>query len=424
MNLEKKSTRYFLLTSLVVFMISGILLYFLLHLAAQVELDAELDEQRIIFLHRLEKNNGFENFHSACDSHLTIRKVDQLIGEKEFYKDTLISVYDYEEGISDLELFRQLTFTARHENESRLVSIRKSKIDNDDLISAISFSLLLILFLMTGSQQMVNIRLTRKLWQPFHATLQRISRFDFRRKEEFQPEQSSIDEFGELNRVLSAFTAKLSRDYFALKEFSENASHEMQTPLAVIQSKLELVQQRSDVSEDVQKNLKSAWQAARRLSRLHEDLNMLTRIGNNEFPAAEDVSVAAMLENQIEQISELVVMKNLNLQTKLNSSVKIKARPFLMEVMISNLLSNAMRHNMEGGSIEVELQPDQLIFRNSGPEPAVSPDHFFDRFRKGSNQSETTGLGLSIVKEICLLHRFGIDYTYAEKLHQITIRFR
>ncbi len=423
MKLEKKSARYFLVTSLFVFVFSGVALYFLLHLAARGGVDADLDEQRIIFLHQLQKYGGFEHFHSTCDSNLTIRSTAAEIAEEGIFKDTLISVYDYEERISDLELFRQLTFPAQWQNQSRLVSLRKSRIDNDDLVAAISLSLLLVLFLMIAGQQVVYFWLNRRLWQPFHTTLEQISRFDFRSRKAFQPEPGSIDEFAELNRVLSTFTAKLSHDYFALKEFSENASHEMQTPLAIIRSKLELVQQRSDLPEEVQKNLKSAWQAAHRLSRLHQDLNLLTRIGNNEFPVAESISVAAMLENQLEQISELLVIKNLNLQTNIEPNVKIKARPFLIEVLISNLLSNAIRHNITGGTIEIVLQPEQLIIRNSGPEPAVPPTQFFDRFRKGSNESDSTGLGLAIIKEICTLHKFQADYTYTGQQHQIIIRF-
>lgn len=420
MRLLSKSSLYFVVTSLVVFLLSGIGIYFLLQAIIHEEVDEALADQKSVMLQELREVNGFEHFILPKDSCLTIGP--EILGnsavQTEFSDTMIYSILD-----DELLPFRQIKFPATHNNQTRIITIKWSLIESDDLVEAITFSLFLVLVITIVSIIGLNFLSMRKLWQPFRNILEQIKMFDFRKMQGFEPVVTDITEFKELTNELVKMTAKLTHDYYSLKEFSENASHEMQTPLAIIQSKLELLFQQRDFDEKNLKALNAAYKATNRLSRLHHELNLLTRIENQEFKERAAVQLKTLLEDQIENFSDIIEMKNLQLETNLTTNPFIQGNQYLLEIMLSNLLNNAIKHNITDGLIRIELTGDRLTISNNGPEPVYPPEALFERFRKGKPGSDSTGLGLSLVKQICLYHGFKIRYSFQNKRHTIEINF-
>jgi signal transduction histidine kinase len=425
MKLATKSNLYFIITALFVFLVSAVIIYYLLLGIGQSELDKDLEEQRLAFLARLQAAGGFDHIAVPEDSSLIMSPVsyaDTIIQEG-ILGDTLIPVYDFETAAYEPEPFRQLIFTAEYHGIKRSVTIRKSVIDSEDLILSILYSLAVVFVVMILSLLAVNMITVDRIWLPFRKILLQVKAFDFHEKQNFMRVPGNISEFNELNEALIRMTSKLSHDYFALKEFSENASHEMQTPLAIIQSKLELLMQQKISDETDLKTLNAAYQAVHRLSRLHNDLNLLTRIENQEFTERKPIQLKSLIKNQIESFSDIIEMKNLSLETDFKSDPDIQGNIYLLEIMLSNLFSNAISHNLERGHINLELTQNSFTMANSGDEPQLPPERLFERFRKGKSNSASTGLGLALVKQICLLHGFTIQYTFGNQLHTIQIRF-
>lgn len=424
MKLASKSNLYFLIATLIVFFLSGINVYFILQSTIREEIDDELENKRDRLLKELEVTGGFEHLVLPSDSSITIGSV--ITGgkrEKDVYKDITVSAYDSDEREEERILFRQLKSQVSYHGETRIVKVRLSLIKSDDLIEAIIYSLFFIFIIMIFTLVAVNSIGIKRLWSPFRLILERIRGFDFRSQNQYTPVSSNIDEFNQLNDELIRMTTKLSRDYQALKEFSENASHEMQTPLAIIQSKLELLFQKQDLKKEHLKTMTAIYQAVNRLSRLHGDLSLLMRIGNKEFDDLSIIHLRPLLEVQLDNVRDLIEMKRLKLTSDLNSENVVKANKDLIEIMASNLIGNAIKHNFKDGTIHIGLTKNELTVSNSGAEPEVPPEQLFDRFRKGRSGSDSTGLGLALVRQICELYGFDIRYTFDDGRHIIRINF-
>ena len=196
----------------------------------------------------------------------------------------------------------------------------------------------------------------------------------------------------------------------------------MQTPLAIIQSKLELLFQKDDIGDDNLKAVNSAYQAANRLSKLHHELNLLTRIENHEYKDLEEIDLKTHIENHIENFSDILEIKEIQLKKSIESSYKLSVNTYLLEILISNLFNNAIKHNFEkDGKINIELKDNIFTISNTGPEPDQTPEKLFERFKKGKPGTDSTGLGLALAKQICSFYNFNISYTFQNKLHILIV---
>ena len=218
-------------------------------------------------------------------------------------------------------------------------------------------------------------------------------------------------------------TAKVRSDYTALKEFTENASHEMQTPLSIVNGKLELILDSNNLTEEQTAMVISSQESIQRLSKMNTSLSLLTKIENQEFENIESVNLSKLLQKFVFDFNELLDLKSIRLSTQLAENTMVKMDSTLAAILFSNLFQNAIRHNHENGTIELNLDQSHFAISNSGEPLSVSPDSLFERFNKNNQSKESLGLGLSIVKKICDASGFKISYIYRLKQHQIEISF-
>lgn len=336
------------------------------------------------------------------------------------------SVYNlYITGESPGELLPARAFASQFVINQSLysVEIKTSMVDKITLIKRIVLLLVVVLFLLLLGLLLINNILSKNIWLPFYRTLQQLHAYRVDKQAPITLEKGSIKEFNDLNSAIEQLTVRDQQAYATQKEFAENAAHEMQSPLAVFQSKLELLMQTAPLNEQQTSLITDMANASKRMSRLNKSLVLLTRIENNQFLEKELVSVKDILQKLLQQYEFQVKRKSIHLVFESSTDINIEANKTLLEILLSNLLSNAIRHNVQDGSIRIILKEHELIIQNSGRIYPLNQEKLFQRFQKESTDSASLGLGLEIVKKICLLNHYVIQYRFTDQLHTFSVQF-
>jgi len=226
-----------------------------------------------------------------------------------------------------------------------------------------------------------------------------------------------------MNEFIENMTEKVNRDYRSLKEFSENASHEIQTPLSIAKGKLELLLQSNDLDEKNMAMIESAYKSIDHISKLGSSLTLLSKIENMEFSEGQRCILSEMLKKSLEDFEELYEMKGIKVDLNMQDDVVVQNNPDLLKILINNLLTNALRHNFEGGQIKIKLNHSKLLIANTGEKLQISPEQLFERFKKDRQTEGSLGLGLAIVKKICDISGYAIHYDFQDGWHHITVNF-
>ncbi|SFN65007.1 Signal transduction histidine kinase [Chryseobacterium oleae] len=286
------------------------------------------------------------------------------------------------------------------------------------MLNALFFKMILITALV-----LITARILSKfILKPFHHAIDGLQQFSIQKKERLQLIPTSTKEFKKLNEFLQNMTDKALEDYASVKEFSENASHEVQTPLAVIQSKIELLAE-TDINGTQAALLNDIQNSIDKLSRINRSLMLLTKLNNHEFSTHQKVKFCTVEKETLFTYSDHLALKSITLNRQCEKGVYVKIHPALTEILLSNLLSNAIRHNLEEGRIEVNLTRHFYQISNTGQEPDVPTQELFKRFKKSNQSQDSIGLGLSIVKQICEVNEFPVYYDFSKGWHTITVYF-
>lgn len=264
--------------------------------------------------------------------------------------------------------------------------------------------------------------ISKQIWAPFDDTLRRIEHFSLEQESLPLFLRSNIKEFNRLNSVLTKLIEKNLRSYKMQKEFTENASHELQTPLAIFQTKLDLLLQQPDLSEQQADIVQSLYEVSGRLARLNKDLLLLAKIDNRQYTQMEIVDVVQLTENMLPLLNGFTQGTSINEDIQVKS-LTVEANKTLLESLINNLVVNAVRHNIANGEIFITIKPDKLIIANTSAEGILNKDLVFERFSRSSEKIKGNGLGLAIVKAICNFHGWNIEYQYNENRHKFIVSF-
>ena len=285
----------------------------------------------------------------------------------------------------------------------------------EDILHGIMIQFALIVTVLGVAIVLTMRFISGRLWQPFDKTLEAIEHFKLENGVCPQLAESDTKEFVRLNIALQRLMTDSLHSYRLQKEFTENASHELQTPLAVFQQP-ELTERQAAIIQDL-------YQMNSRLSRLNRNLLLLAKMENNQFSRTESVDVITVIKDlqpYLESLSGGLILKQ-NFST---ASLPIKANRSLLESMVNNLVVNAVRHNKTSGEITVFLSDNRLMVSNTSDDAALDADQIFNRFYRPSEKTTGNGLGLSIVKAVCDYHGWKILYAYADGKHQFVVIFR
>jgi signal transduction histidine kinase len=261
-----------------------------------------------------------------------------------------------------------------------------------------------------------------RILKPFNTTLRGIELFQLGQPSNIALAPSRTREFNVLNEFLVKMTTRAQSDYQGLKEFSENASHELQTPIASMKAKLELLID-SDLSEQQLTWLTTIHDELERLNKINHSLTLLARLEHYESRPDERVDFSQLVRATESKFADLAEMKDLTIRQQVAPGVRVFFDESLAQLLLNNLFSNAIRHNQPGGEIRIELSPAALVLRNTGQAPTVPVAELFGRFKKGNAALDSIGIGLAIVKRISELYGYHISYDYAAGWHRVQLTF-
>jgi signal transduction histidine kinase len=337
-----------------------------------------------------------------------------------FYIDTTI----YNVFEKEYETYRMTKTHYNCNNQTYLITFLKPTMKEDELIEGIFSSFAIILVFLILSFFLVSWFISKKLWKPFYNTLSKLDEYDIQKHHTYQFDKSTINEFNQLNTTLTKMTNKLYSDFLQQKEFTENASHEMQTPLAVVKANLSLLMQSPNLKEEEMNQLQSIENTVKKLTSLNKALILLSKIENQQFNESVAVNFNDKIHSILKHHQELIDNKNIVVKTEFKNELIMPFNATLADVLITNLFQNAIRHNYpKGGSIHIVVQNKSIVFFNTGEPLSVSEDELFARFKKNDSSKDSLGLGLSIVKSITSLYDVNVNYQYSSNKHVFTIQF-
>ena len=337
--------------------------------------------------------------------------------KEEFLKDTLI----YDPSQSEDEVFRELSTFKKINNKYYRITVRNLVVESKDILIAIVVSYFIIILLAFIFLYYLNSEGNRKLWAPFFKNLEVMKGFSIKSNRPIKMLDSDILEFRELNNEILMLTKKVRDDYQNLKQFTEDLSHEMQTPLAIMQAKIENIINEKKLSEDQYLQFSSLQKDILRLKQLNKRLTLLTKIENNQFINIDKIDLTKIINKTVENFKELF---DADIHFSEAKKVFVLMDPYLAEVLCNNLISNAVKHSEESKTVNITCTKECLIIKNAGNTAIAMPENLFHRFYRESNSNHSTGLGLAIVKKICELYDFDISYKFQDNNHMFTILFK
>lgn len=416
MKLFTLYSRINVLATVIIFMIASIAFYFTLRyvLINQIDDDLRIEEGEI--------KKYVEQFGMLP---VNISVKDQIIAyspvkdpfDKRFFHSTLMN----EPNDPEKEHFRQLVFGIRAAETNYRVSVSKSLEDTDELIKSVALITVITILAMLVVSFIINRFVLKRMWKPFYNSLDMIRDFKVSSSRSLKFTSQKIDEFSHMNQALEKLTGQAQLDYLSLKTFSENASHEIQTPIAIARSKLDLLIQDEKLTEQQSHTVQSAYNAIQRLARLNQSLLLLAKIENNQYEEVQQFDFKKNLQAKLEDFSELWLVHNISTEAKLENAV-IQMNPELGDILLNNLFSNATRHNFAGGKIKIVLTAKMLKVENTSHQLELLKDKMYQRFNNSGGTTQS-GLGLSIIKQICNVSGFKVDYNYSNDMHAFEISF-
>nr|WP_303110713.1 HAMP domain-containing sensor histidine kinase [uncultured Prevotella sp.] len=319
-----------------------------------------------------------------------------------------------------------------------------------DIVAGMMIQYLLIFCVFTIAMFITMRFVTKKVWEPFDDTLRKAEQFNLAQNNIPLFADTDIEEFNRLNLSLERLMKRDRETYRIQKEFTENASHELQTPLAIIRSKLDLLMQ-GKLGEKELKLVSDLYQLTMRIGHLNRNLLLLAKIENAQYTTLQEVDVAEMLSESLPLYEALQNGTTLKLVDENDANtkdigysyhhhLKVQANPVLLECLLKNLIVNAIRHSPSKGEIQLIVGNHQLIVSNDSIDrkngKPLDSKTLFQRFRSGDNQQSSpntpsieaprqkgNGLGLAIVKAICDFHHWSIEYHFEDGKHQFIVHF-
>lgn len=423
-KLLDKPFKSFSLYALVILMCSIPFYYFVVN-AIWVE---ELDEHNWMVRKRMEKGiQQMEATHADLNKTLKIWNSLQpgtqlvAIDENEIKPSRIYTNTHYNTFENEMDRFRVLATTIRIQGKPYSLTISTNVEEADKTLYAIAFvTFFFFVFLVVGFV-VLNKRIAKKSWKPFYSTLNKLKQFDLNKDQHFYPEQSNIEEFEELNSELTKLIERNTSAFNQQKRFAENASHELQTPLAILKIKMDLLLQNNVLSEKEAETIETIHTSLSRISRINKNLLLLAKIENHQFAEEMPVNVPDLLSENLEILADYIQNKGMKIRLT-TVPCSVTCNQTLLEVLINNLIINAIRHGNEQDTIHVNLENRHLTISNKG-NTSLDPDRLFVRFGISSAETTNSGLGLALSKEICDRYNWKLSYTFENNLHQFSIEF-
>lgn len=424
MKLLNKSIIYLSVSLFFIIGIWSVVFYFNMLSEIKESVDEGLDNYKRQIVYKTQKDSTLflqSNFDEGFFSILEISQT-KAITIKDTYVDTLMLMQDADDKAPELEPVRMLTTAFESNGHFYQLRIINSMVEEDDLVEELLGETLVLYLLLIASIIIINNFVLQRLWKPFYSFLNQLKNYRIGSTKNFPEVKTETKEFTDLQQAVNILLQHTIETYEQQKQFIGNASHELQTPLAIATNKLELLIEKGSLQNEQASSIADVMQIIERLVRLNKALLLLTKIENKQFLNNQTVSLNKVVKQSVSDLEEIAEYKNVKITVSETAELTIQMDVSLANVIVSNLLRNAIFHNVENGSVTIDISETAIKISNTGINSPINEQKLFSRFYKAENGTNGTGLGLAIVKAVCDLYHFVILYRFENNLHYFEIK--
>ncbi len=421
MKLLNHTSRYFAIALFLILGVWSVVFYINMLDEVYDSLDDGLDNYKLLIIEKAHNDSTVLHKHEFEESNYAIHEIPDAtaLKMKDVYRDTLM----YMQNEEDYEPVRLLTTAFGLNGKYYQLSVISSMVEEDDLIEDLLYAIIWLYAAMLVSILLMNNILLKRIWKPFYHLMDQLKKFRLGKDAPPTPLPSTVEEFKLMNETVDSLIQRTLETFQNQKEFIENASHELQTPLAISLNKLELLAERNDLSENDMASIGSVIQTLERLTRLNKSLLLLSKIENRQFHDTTMVNLNEVVKATVHELNDYATYRTLTLSVHEHGVLERTMHTTLAQVMIANLVKNAIVHNHAQGTVAISITTTSLSVSNTGKEEPLNSERIFDRFHKETRENQSTGLGLAIVKAITTLYGLSLRYSYTQGQHTFTINF-
>lgn len=401
----------------------GWAVFFYLGIMSEVndEVDDSLEDYSELIITRSLAGKELPAHDSGSNNQYFLREVDESYVRSHqaiSYRDSMIYIKEKNET----EPARILTTIFKDkENRHYELSVFTPTIEKRDLQEAI-FHLLIALFAtLLIAILVINIWVFRRSMKPFYQLLNWLDKYRLGQENEPLDISTDTSEFRKLNETVKRYASHSEEIYRQQKLFIGNASHEIQTPLAVCQNRIEMLMEDESLSEEQLSELAKTYQTLEYVSKLNKSLLLLSKIDNSQFADSANVCINELVHRYMDDYQEVYDYKEIKITLNEKENFHLQINETLATMLITNLLKNAYVHNNEHGTIQIEIGKDYITFSNSGDLQPLDEKRVFERFYQGKKKEGTTGLGLAIVAAICRQCSLAVSYRFVNNMHEFHV---
>ncbi len=386
-------------------------------------IDDGLDNYKLLIIQKSKRDTVVLHKSEFDESNYAVKEVPAslAINIKDVYSDTLMYMLNEEE----MEPVRMLTTAFRHQDTYYELKVISSMVEEDDQIANLTKAAIGLYVLLLLSIILINNFVLQKLWKPFYELLEYLKSFRIDKDQTIPQIKTQTQEFIELRNAADTLISHSVEIFNHQKLFIENAAHELQTPLAVITNKLELLLEENNLTDADAQTIFQVMQTTARLVQYNKTLLLLSKIENKQFSNNHPLFLNEIVHQVVTELEDFAQFKNIKLTIEETTWVEVNMDPYLANILVSNLLRNAIFHNVKNGHVLLRIEIGSLTVSNTSKNKKLEESKIYERYYKTkiTDKSKSTGLGLPIVQAICNLYAFKIKYAYNANHHSFTVKF-
>lgn len=423
MKLLNKSLFYLSISLFLIIGAWSVVFYFNLLREIKENVDEGLEHYKRQIISKAQKDTTLLLQSNFNEGFFAIRKISkpQAISQKDTYIDTLMFMQDADDETPELEPARLLTTAFENNGNFYKLQIINSMVEEDDLVAELLRDTFGFYVILITSIILIHNFVLQQLWKPFYSFLNQLRNYRIGSTQNFPEINTKIKEFIDLQQAVSILLRRNIETYEQQKQFIENASHELQTPLATAINKLELLVEKGNLQNDQAENIADIMQIIGRLVRLNKSLLLLTKIENRQFLDTQLVLLNEVVKQNVRDLEEIAEYRHLKISVLEAAELTAYMDSSLANVVVSNLLRNAIFHNIKNGTVIINISKTTLKVSNTGKNTPINEQRLFSRFYKTENETNGTGLGLAIIKAVCNLYGFTILYRFENDIHSFEL---
>lgn len=306
----------------------------------------------------------------------------------------------------------------------RKLTVSLPTFEQDVLVEHVLWWTVLLFVVLLVAVVAIGIVLLNYNMKPLYRLLEWIDGYEPGAPASEVPSDTDIVEFRKLSSAVEDAVARFEKQYEERKMFIGNASHEIQTPLAVCSNRIEMLLDRPDLDPEVAEELVKLHRSIGGLIKLNKTLLLLSKIENGQFSQTTQLDMNMLIADSIRMNSEIYERKNISVDLVEEGSLLLCMDEQMASILVGNLIRNAFLYTPDGGDIKVVVSAGGFTISNPGTSP-LDMDKVFHKFYQPAGKREgSTGLGLTLVRTVCINNGLHAGYEYVDGRHIFVITLK